>query len=176
MKRIYYLLIMLLAVSFTACEEDEDSPTQTGSGTMVAKVNGKPWRHNGGGGVMGGGAVHVAYNPATGFFTIGGIRDDDEGRSSIDLRIVSVKQTGEYVLRDEANGTYGSLRVNKERIGPKYYFTAAASPGRVTITKLDGANKIISGTFSFRAQTEPDENGGAETVEVTEGWFDVKYR
>ncbi len=44
-------------------------------------------------------------------------------------------------------------------------------PGTLTITRFDPANFIISGTFSFTAK----EIYTGQTVEITEGRFDMQY-
>lgn len=48
---------------------------------------------------------------------------------------------------------------------------AAGLPGEFEITKIDMANQIISGIFSF---TLYENNGSGRTLEITDGRFDFK--
>ena len=51
-------------------------------------------------------------------------------------------------------------------------FTSATQfPGTLIITRFEPANFIISGTFNFTAK----EINTGETVEITEGRFDMQY-
>lgn len=138
---------------------------------MAAKVNGKIWQSRSCWTCIGGGSgLDVEYS--SGYLRISG-EQGDEG-TFISLEVQDVKGSGSYTLKDKSlsgifgkNGTYGRVFISQ---GSKYYETTATSTG--TVTKLDVANKIISGTFSFRAQ---NEENSSEFVEVTDGRFDVKY-
>ncbi|MFT3948482.1 MAG: DUF6252 family protein [Agriterribacter sp.] len=53
------------------------------------------------------------------------------------------------------------------------YSSLYTSNGKITITKDDRTNTILSGTFEFTA-TSPDNPG--RTVSVTSGRFDLNYK
>jgi hypothetical protein len=48
------------------------------------------------------------------------------------------------------------------------------SPGSVNVTKLDTANKIMSGTFSFNLYTYIGQD--LDSVVITDGRFDLKFQ
>ena len=50
--------------------------------------------------------------------------------------------------------------------------TNAQYPGTVTITRLDAANKIVAGTFEFKAI---NKENAPEPLTVTEGRFDISW-
>jgi len=113
----------------------------------------------------GGSSLKVNYDDRD-FFAVTG--EDPDQSSKISLAISSLKSTGIFDLSSR-NLNFGVLFNYGEVI---YYYTSVKSIGKVTITKLDLANKIISGTFDFTAE---DENNPANTIKVTDGRFDVKY-
>ncbi|MFC6996037.1 DUF6252 family protein [Rufibacter roseus] len=171
MKKLFCSLLPVILFFLTACEKEEElpEPTQTGAGIMAARINGKPWQHNSAGGTLGGGSIQVNYY-TNGYLHIFGQRQDDYYDNNITLSLSKVTHTGEYTLEEKVTNSYGTL--NDYTSNSRSYQTTASTTGTVTITKLDTHSKIISGTFSFRAQNRYDP---AEFVEVTEGRFDVRY-
>jgi hypothetical protein len=51
------------------------------------------------------------------------------------------------------------------------YYTTAANPGTLTITRLDQVNHILSGTFTFDGV-----NSTGSITHITAGRFDITYR
>jgi len=51
------------------------------------------------------------------------------------------------------------------------YFTTAANPGTLKITRLDMINHILSGTFTFDGV-----NSSGSVIHITDGRFDITYR
>ena len=51
-----------------------------------------------------------------------------------------------------------------------FYITNSSNTGTLTITRFDKVNRIVSGTFSFKAV-----NSAGEVVTITEGRFDRKF-
>ncbi len=178
MKRMYYFLMVLLTVSFMACEEDDGlpEPTQTGAMIMAAKINGKLWETNGSWSAMGGSGLRVQYSD--GYFSIVGSGDKREIDASVIFQLTNVLAPGVYILKEKLPGifseagSYGNVHYYTVENNVKNHETTVSSTGTVTITKLDIQRKIISGTFSFKAQ---NKNNPSEYVEVTDGRFDVKY-
>ncbi len=66
--------------------------------------------------------------------------------------------------------SFGELKDYKNN---KFYITSEAYTGTVAITKLDNTNKIISGTFEFKATGNSDPS---DIINVTDGWFDITYK
>ena len=168
-NRIKILLVLpflsvLLALS---CKKDGlPKATQSGENTMAAKVNGKPWQKKACVSCTGGGTgLKVTYEDRD-FFAVTG--EDHDSGSRIALAISSLKSVGTYSLNSN-NVDYA--RLFKLDDGT-YYYTSLKNTGQVTITKLDIANQIISGTFDFTAE---DVNNPANTIKVTDGRFDIKY-
>lgn len=134
---------------------------------MAAKINGKAWQTKACVGCLGGGtALSVNYDDRD-FFGVSG-EQRDQGKT-ITLVIKSLKVTGVYELTTKGNNLARLYQDN----GAINYYTSNTNKGRITITKLDLINQIVSGTFDFTAE---DENNPANTIKVTGGRFDVKYR
>jgi hypothetical protein len=70
---------------------------------------------------------------------------------------------------------FDSLEISyqKESCCDTYRSIPNYSPGTVLVTKLDTANKIISGTFSFNLYTYIDQT--LDSVVITDGRFDLKF-
>jgi len=57
------------------------------------------------------------------------------------------------------------------------YATDSAIGGALTINYLDTINSIISGTFEFKAlSTNDSQEGCPDTVNITDGRFDLQYK
>jgi len=77
----------------------------------------------------------------------------------------------------ELNTNYDFINVGRARyyvnlnpqLGCHYEFEDTYA-GKVTFTKIDRANYIISGTFEFSTN-----KGGCEDIKITNGRFDLKY-
>jgi len=165
--KILFVLPLLSILLAASCKKDDlPKATQTGANMMAAKVDGKAWQTKACTSCIGGGtALSVNYDDRI-FFGISGQNRDQN--IVITLVIKSLKSTGVYELTTQTNN-YVQFYNSKDII--KYY-TSNTNKGTITITKLDLANKIISGTFDFTAE---DENNPANTIKVTDGRFDVKY-
>lgn len=170
MKTLKILLLALLISSLgIACKkEKKDQPTQTGSNTMHAKVNGIPWQKKACWSCIGGGSgLSRNFDDRTSFYITG---EDPDANSTLSLIIPSLKMTGAYEL---STRILNYAQLNNYKTGTQRYYTSATNKGSVTITKLDINNKIISGTFEFSAE---DEENNKNTIRVTDGWFDISYQ
>ena len=168
MKTLKTLLLALLVCSLSmACKKDKkDQPTQTGANKMYAKVNGVPWQNKACWScISGGGALDAVYEDGTLKFFVVGENNDQKVRVGIIIK--ELKTIGSYqLLTRDLNFAY----IFKNNIR---HYTNINSLGTVTITKIDLTNKIISGTFEFTAE---EENNPANTIKVTDGWFDIVYK
>lgn len=78
-------------------------------------------------------------------------------------------KTGNYLLHEVIGrrGDYKFSTIPNDR-----YFTDATHTGQLIITELDKINKIISGTFYFKAYNSFRN----DSVTVTEGKFRLQYK
>jgi len=89
-----------------------------------------------------------------------------------------VKTNGIQYFASETNAYPSDLQFKNHAVYIKYkpvaadYMTNSQNTGSITITHIDTVRHIIAGTFGFRAEKT---DGSGETVEVTNGRFDVKY-
>ena len=136
-------------------------PTQTGANTINAKVNGTPWQHKFCWSCK---RIDAVYEDGTLQFFVTGRNWDQNIVISVNIK--ELKSLGTYQLSNQGLN-YGYISTENSR-----FYTSNNSLGVVTITKIDLANKIISGTFEFSAE---DEYNPANTIKVTDGWFDIVY-
>ncbi|TCD08609.1 hypothetical protein EZ449_12275 [Pedobacter frigidisoli] len=80
--------------------------------------------------------------------------------SSIGLNIAELKGIGEYPILADGTSSY--------QISSNNYF---ATSGKITITRYDLSNKIVSGLFYFQAKHENSD----KTVAVQDGRFDLTF-
>jgi len=176
MKRtllFFALALLTTSVLLTGCKKDENPAdggsgggnTQTGAGTMSAKIDGQSWSSTSIPGLPG------AYATYTGnILTITGSQLQGTSATFLNITIVNVTGTGEFRLgTDSAQGvgTYGTSGTSDGQ-----WTTTDTETGTVRITKLDTQNKIVSGTFSFRCRST---NATPEIRNITDGRFDVKW-
>jgi hypothetical protein len=173
-------VLALMALLFLAsCKKNIDElpeATQTGANTFGASINGKPW------GPMGFGVVQtapiLAARMMTGNTLIINARNfgSSPKETEMEIYLTNVTEAGIYPLNQNtaahpsASSNY-IYYVERQIMPTNEWITSAKEPGVVTITKLDLANKIVSGTFSFEANSM-----GLNPVHmvVTDGRFDVK--
>jgi len=100
--------------------------------------------------------------------------DEDWG---VSFFLPDIRRTGTFALdrvpaitsgrNDAGYGQYYSLRP-----GPRNgYYTGPDAPGQLVITRFDTVQNIVSGTFEMT----PRQDGGATTVRVTHGRFDLRF-
>ncbi|MDQ2770012.1 MAG: DUF6252 family protein [Bacteroidota bacterium] len=89
------------------------------------------------------------------------------GNGYVDFALRNAFQPGTYSLGETRSAKYG-----RYQFGSIDYYTDAAHPGTVTLTRIDTVARIASGTFQFTAL---DYQSG-KTVTVTDGRFDVHLK
>lgn len=174
MKVLKKIIIILIVLSFTISCKKDDLPkaTQSGSNNVAAKINGKVWQRKGCFGCIGGGSgISIVYNSSG--LSIVAEQNDESQNITINLLLLNISENTKVQLRD-SNGNPSTNSVAKihDYNSNKFYATTATSVGVVNITKLDIGNKIISGTFEFKAENENDPN---DVIAITDGRFDVTY-
>ncbi len=179
MKQVKILttsFLALLLFTFSQCKKKTEEPqlppeTTTGAMTFGCKVNGKifvpkdgrgkPGLYvqyvNLGAGVGGGWFLNI---PATNW-----VPSTPEGVSIVTDSLLIVQGTT-YPFKYRKKGFPGAFYEN----GPAYDATGNNS-GELKINKFDNINRIISGTFFFTGT----DNSNGQTVNITEGRFDIRY-
>jgi hypothetical protein len=98
------------------------------------------------------------------------------GYQKVILNIENLVDTGLYIAREPIEGNRNQLQyvVGENHLFNVAYVTTNEHIGYIHIKKLDTVNKIIAGTFNFKAKMfmVGDES---DTVSITDGWFDIKY-
>ena len=164
-KMIIKTCILILFLAVAGCKK-ETPPSQNGANTISAKVDGNKWAKKSCISCVGGGSgISVTYDNT--FFGVTGQNADQN--ISISLVIKSLSSTGTYELSSQESN-YARVFNNNNKI---LYYTNTLNIGKVTVTKLDLVNKIISGSFEFVAA---DENNPGKKVNITNGYFDVTFQ
>ncbi len=179
----HYLLggILLLAfATLSSCKKEfSDLPaaTQTGENTFGCKVNGENW-----------GPAKFGVVPATNL-----VEAFLSSPESVRIRVRNFSaEPTETVMEIQVSGLNDHINVYpinqtfstfptavsygymiKTRINTlDEWQSSASNTGSITVTKFDRTNKILSGTFEFSAASTM----GGQTINVTDGRFDVKYQ
>ncbi|GEC78424.1 hypothetical protein [Flavobacterium aquatile] len=173
MKKL--LLLLLTTFSLSCCNKDDDNPqtlppaTQTGAGTFACYVNGKPFIDNSGG------FFNCFYQLVDGeyYFSIGG---NDEDILPQNIYIQTQKRTiseGETLIFNEiADGNANAGAGFTLSITENYQsYTNTIYSGQLIITKLDFADNIVSGTFSFDILHPVT----GEIIQIRDGRFDTIF-
>jgi len=168
--------VLLLA----SCKKDVTelpSDTQTGANTFGAKVNGELWGPQGFGPFPANNLLKATFNSFTSVLLINARNfASSPNETEFEIYLTGVTGPGTYMLNSNTSrlstSSYGYFYKNK--LNPvEEWMTTADYTGSVTITKLDIANLIVSGTFQFNAisnATPPN------ALNVTEGRFDIKIQ
>lgn len=114
----------------------------------------------------GGGGLSATYEQS--YINLAGEQKNDNSNIYI-LLYFEAPSVGTYTI----DGTYGSdnkfIRLFN---GDRKYETSQDNKGEVVVTKIDKVKKIVSGTFSFKAENKDNPN---DIITVTDGRFDVTY-
>lgn len=143
--------------------------TQTGEQTFGCLIDGRPFFPD----KFGGGRPTAFYQISEGGYTsvIRASRRNDEPLKSISIGALDIESFSEttYQLKSEVSGNlYGLYLLDGGIVLDSQ--TTDLSPGRLTITRFDDQEHIISGTFEFTVQ---GNNG--ELIKITDGRFDLNY-
>lgn len=194
MKKIFFALSISVLLMFNACEqydvatlnsamlkeEVDTMPTysEEGKDVFAYRVNNKV--------VVNGsefdtlpGIVRMYFKDFfsdNSIFYIEAISKRKRGYQEVVLNIENLIDTGIYIARESVDGSRNQLQysVGENHLFNLAYVTTNEHLGYIHIKKLDTVNKIIAGTFKFKAKMfmVGDES---DTVSITDGWFDVKY-
>lgn len=178
--RMFILVIALFplwGLGGLSCSKDDNTPaieklpkaTQKGAGTFGCLVDGKAFVHNDG-------IINCFYQYVDGgyYFGISGNNYDYQEVVSVFLgtqkKIITEGQT--YSLFDrEIGNAFGGGGVRTSSTNSQTMTTNNQYTGKLTITKLDTVQYIVSGTFWFDLKHPIT----GDTVKVRQGRFDSHF-
>jgi hypothetical protein len=167
---LFPLAICFMLLTGMKCKKDNQQPdkeqlppvTQTGAHTFGFLLNGEVWLPKT---PLLMERLDLTYDPdyKSGSFGITANRYlSSESEMRLSIGLIGVNKIGKYDFQN--NGV-----IYKDTKSGCYYFENRIVTGSITITKLDLANKFISGTFEFKL-----EKDGCPTINATQGRFDLK--
>lgn len=172
------LITGLLSIILLSCKKEvtELPPaTQTGANTFGLKLNGQMWVPKGFAGIPDGDLLKARL---LGDVLIITAQNFSSSPTETEFEIHLTGVTGPATFQLNTNTGYPNAFTNyayhvKRRLTPlDEWITSSFQTGSVTISKLDTAGHIVSGTFQFNAENMLD---AAQTISVTEGRFDIRY-
>ena len=184
-------VLLLVTLAFLSCINIEEFPqnqlpaiTQTGANTFGCIINGEILIPKDGLPSLGGPksskrkGISVNYDQNNNFIIYAG-NFRGETKPNIYIYIHNLTSTGTYSfgLSNGENSSafepnYPHCWTRPYNIGYTKKYLSNTNSGTITITKIDTVNKIVSGTFQLTAF---DENNSEETIEITDGRFDMQY-
>jgi hypothetical protein len=179
----FLLLLSAALLSLSACKKEKapldtlPEASQTGANTMGCLVDGQAFSPGTTG--FNRTAVHATRFTRRSRMLLSFSQEDGNRNRSIIFSIPYLRRPGRYALDQAADPTFTTSTpayayfsfYNPEPTG--YYLTNPKTTGQVLITRFDSVAHIVSGTFEFAAQKTSGE--GPETVQITDGRFDVHY-
>ncbi|QCX38097.1 hypothetical protein FF125_06515 [Aureibaculum algae] len=193
LKKFMMLLLALVLFTSGSCSDDEDfmlpTITQTGENTFGCYIDGKLFYPRDGTGTLDGfsgakglqltgtgtGPNYISHDLDVGNF---------QGGRPINFFVLHVhdlaqNEEGEYLFKvsnfedgiDSPGYTHLYVRAYDYRSGGFKWYGSTENSGSVIISKYDIDNRILSGTFSGILT----EEGGTNTVEITDGRFDINW-
>lgn len=171
------IIFILVSAAFFSCQEDLPEPSSDGSNTFGCRIEGDVFVPRSGS-IKG--SSNYAY-VANGKCVIRGSNSEGNKFEQVSFGIANFKGKGSYTLNGlpgassyDFNQNFGTYYYDdyKDDKDEVVYNTTSVLRGSARITHFDAKEKIVSGTFEFRAKL--DSTG--ETVNVTKGRFDLRYR
>jgi hypothetical protein len=179
MKNLFIFFIALLTLA--SCSKkvsDLPAPSDTGSNTFGAKVDGKLWAAKGFGIMPTAPILEANFAGGQSYRINARNFASSPTETEFEIFLKDIPGPGTYALNvstspyPNQSGSYAMYTLRKFQ-PVSIWITSDVNTGSITITKLDPDNKIIAGTFQFRAG---DTVGSAAPVSVTEGRFDLKIQ
>ena len=179
MKKLLLLAAVIGAAFSSGKKEIKTLPeeTQTGANTFGAKVNGENWGPLKAGILPTAPLLEARFSANNSIVITARNFSRTPVETEMEIYLQNVTGPGTYPLNattarypsQTASYAYFEKRnVNLE----DFWITGSEATGEVVVTKLDVANRILSGRFQFTANAKY----GSSPVVVTEGRFDVKVQ
>ena len=165
-SKLFIVWLMLLVIFFSACQEDDELPsiTSEGKNTFGCLVNGRLFTPKAPPGQTGTQAhFFLLGDTSTSVNIYGGNYNQDVFISIIDSPELQIDKT--YSLTDS---TCCGIEYSEFGDSPSCRYKKALS-GNVKLIKFDINQKILAGTFEFKAYSDACN----DTVTITEGRFDI---
>ena len=176
MKTILTAISIISIFCFAQCKKNKPdsnglpAATQEGKNTLGFLLNGQPWIPLGFNGTAN---LSIDFDP--------GFNNGVVGIAAYRILSNNVKETFGIGITDSLNFLVPKYTIglsNKSlyrvRFGRYCSFFSTDSntnvSGMISISKLDRTNKIVAGTFNATLSKD-----GCDTIEITEGRFDMKY-
>lgn len=178
MKNRLLLVVCTIALLSSCKKEIKElpEPSQTGSNTFGAKVNGQLWAPQGFGPLPASNLLEARFIGNDLIIKANNFASSPN-ETGFEIRVIGVTGTGTYPLN--TNIVHPSFAASyayyvKRNLTPlNEWVTSASSTGSVTFTKVDRSAGIVSGTFEFSALNLYNT---PEPLAVTEGRFDIKLQ
>ena len=169
MKTTMFYLFLIVAITTGACKKDKNDgltpETQTGANTFSCKINGENFIASQS--LFGPNAIFVSnVQTSMPYFLLDGRNTNSQPYKEIELKISEDVRVGVVYKLGGGEQNYGSISY---RYPDDLYKTTSNSIGEVVFTRVDNANKIYSGKFSFVCM-----NSLNQQIKITDGRFDVK--
>ena len=177
MKKILIACLSLFLLSACKKEVTELPPvTQTGANTFGAKVDGKLWAPQGFGPFPANTILEARMTGTTHLLINARNFASSPNETEFEILVAGITGPGTYQLNNTvslpASVSYGYY-VKRNFTPDNEWLTSSSYTGSVTITRLDIAAKIVSGTFQFNALNIYNT---PQPLSVTEGRFDLKLQ
>lgn len=176
----FILLGAVAALSFTSCKKEIKTlpdETQTGANTFGAKINGENWGPLGAGIVPTAAILEARFSADSSVFINARNFSRTPNETEMEIYLKNISGPGTYQLNQNTevypshSASYGYyVKRNINVIDD--WTTSSSATGQVQVTKIDWANRVISGSFQFTANARY----GSAPITVTEGRFDVKIQ
>jgi hypothetical protein len=175
------IFILLFFSFFAACKKEVSElapPTQTGSNTFGAKLDGQLWAPQGFGPIPANDILEARLIGANSVYINARNFASSPNEKEFEIYLTNVTGPGTYLF----NTTVGhpstaanyAYYVKRRNLTPENeWMTSSTHTGFVNITRFDTVAFVVSGTFEFNAM---NIYGGAPPISVTEGRFDVKMQ
>ena len=177
MKKHRSLYFIIASLALFSCSKDvtELPPaTDTGANTFGCKVDGQFWVPAGFG-IVPTAPILEARFVTTDVYINARNFSSSPTETEFEIFIKDVTAPGTYALNTTTGYPGGTVSygyyVHRKITPDNEWITSAQYPGSVTITKIDAANHIVSGSFEFQAINLYNT---PQPISVTEGRFDVK--
>jgi hypothetical protein len=191
MKQNILLMGFVVLITTASClkDLDEDLPTATQSGNNIfgCKIEGKSWVPNGTHDIfvsIPAITSNIIQSQGVKYLHISARKDpsafnnEEDAYDDMDIDVMLPSTPGEMIIDKTCNSCdlycpYSSLRFKiKGLLNGGCFITDSSNKGKIHFTKIDTLNRIVSGTFEFKAI---DKNTG-KIISVTDGRFDVVAR
>ncbi len=166
MKYLTILLIALLSLA-SSCRKD-DMPSDGHKNIFRCKVNGVEWTPHCISDFFGCSAVDCQYYKGSGTISIGAIRQF--ANKSIDDGLIIYKYGTQLGINQLTYKSEIYLNYNNKK-GCKSYYLDTTVNRTIIVEQVDTFNYIIKGSFEFTGL-----NQCGDTINVTDGFFDLEYR